>query len=181
MAGTLMTFSVVITQALPRLGITVSPAEADAWLHLWQVVGHFLGVDSTLIPQTVAEGEELMDLIRARQWARSDDGVLLARTLVDLMQQAVPGRAFDGIPLALVRRLAGDHAADLLGLPRADWTTVLLNVKGAVDAAFDLDDELERSKVFADVSHVLMKKIVTFEREGKDAQFRMPRALKPPK
>jgi squalene cyclase len=176
LAGTLMTFSIVILQALPRLGVELQPGEGEAWLHLWQVLGHLLGVSPDLVPNDIGEGEQLMDLIRARQWARSADGLTLARYLIELMQQAVPGRALDGIPVALVRRLAGDHAADLLGLPRADWTTVLLNAMGSVAAA-DLDDELTRSRVFAEASHLVMRGVVEIVREGRNAKFRMPSAL----
>nr|UXE44853.1 hypothetical protein Hi04_10k_c3807_00018 [uncultured bacterium] len=178
LAGTLMTFSVVILQALPRLGIEVSQGDAEAWLHLWQVIGHAMGVKPELVPENVAQGEQLMDLIRAGQWARSEDGLSLARALVELMQEALPGRLLDGFPVALIRHLAGDHVADLLGLPRADWTSLLINAKGALDKAFDLDDELERSRLFAQVSHRLMERLVLFEREGKQTQFRIPRSLR---
>ncbi|MBL8950368.1 MAG: DUF2236 domain-containing protein [Myxococcaceae bacterium] len=177
LAGTLMTFSVVILDALPKLGVQLTDAEAEAWLHLWQVTGHLLGVRPELVPRDVADGVQLMELIRARQWARSDDGVVLGRALVELMQEALPGPLVDGLPVALIRRLAGDHAADLLGLPKADWTTVVLNAGSALDALFDLDDELARSAVLAGCSQRLMQAVVLFEREGKRARFRMPVAL----
>jgi squalene cyclase len=184
MAGTLMTFSVVILDALPRLGIEVSDAEADAWLHLWQLVGHLLGVQRDVVPNTVDEGEQLMDLIRAGQWRRSDDGVQLARVLIELMQEGLhnvlPTHLLDGLPLALVRRLAGDHASDLLGLPTADWTTHLINAGVAIGTTFDLEDELSRARLFAKVSHEIMAGVVLFEREGKQAQFRIPKSLQKP-
>ncbi len=177
LAGTLMTFSVVILEALPKLGVELTTAEAEAWLHLWQVAGHLLGVRPDVVPRDVAEGAELMELIRARQWARSADGVELGRALVALMQEAVPGQLFDGLPVALIRRLAGDHAADLLELPRADFTAVLLRAGSALDAAIDLDDERTHSALWARVSHEMMRGVVQFEREGKSAHFRMPVAL----
>jgi hypothetical protein len=184
MAGTLMTFSVVILDALPKLGIEVSDAEADAWLYLWQLVGHLLGVRPDLVPNTVDEGEQLMDLIRAGQWRRSDDGVELTRVLIELMQEGLhnvlPTHLLDGVPLALVRRLSGDHAADLLGLPAADWTTHLINAGVAIGSTFDLEDELSRARLFAKISHEIMAGVVLFEREGKQAQFRIPKSLRKP-
>jgi squalene cyclase len=182
MAGTLMTFSVVILDALPRFGVQVSDAEAEAWLHLWQVVGHLMGVQPDLIPNTLDEGEQLMDLIRSGQWRRSDDGALLGRALIELMQEALEKELllpslFGGVPVALVRRLAGDHAADLLGIPTADWTSLLLNLGVELNAALNLDDELSRSRLFAEIAHRVMEGVVKYQREGKQAGFRIPSSL----
>ena len=99
-----------------------SPDEAEAFLHLWKVVGHYMGVDPRLLPRNVADGEALMEHIRATQWQASPEGAQLATALVGLMSKFLPGRALDGLPIAMMRELAGDHCADLLGLPQAGWT-----------------------------------------------------------
>jgi hypothetical protein len=43
-----------------------------------------------------------------------------------MIQEYLPGDGLDGMPVALIRYLAGDHCADMLGLPRADWTRHLM-------------------------------------------------------
>ncbi len=178
LAGTLMTFSVVTFDALKRLGVEVTPDEGEAWLHAWKVVGDLLGVSDALLPRDVSDAEELMEAIRDRQWARGEDGVELIKPLIETMQAYFPGDAFDGLPTALVRTLAGDHCADLLGLPQADWTRSLISVGTTVDQLLGGGTGDLSARLVAHVSHQLMEGIVMVERDGKQAKFRIPTALK---
>ncbi|MEY4576857.1 MAG: hypothetical protein RL701_1560, partial [Pseudomonadota bacterium] len=179
LVGTLLTFSLVTLDALERLGVDVSRAQAEAWLHAWKVVGALLGVCEELLPVDVADARALMDAIRARQWAPSDDGRLLAAALVHMMQDYFPGRALDGLPVALVRYLAGDHCADLLGLPRTDWTLLLVEAAYGLDKILDqVDVDSHLDTLLGYATHTLMKGIVTVEREGKQARFRIPLSLR---
>ena len=178
LAGTLMTFSVVTLDGLRLLEVPFSPAEADAWLHAWKVVGHFLGLRPEMLPSDLIDAQELMEAIRDRQWRPSVDGHELMRPLLELMQSYFPGDALDGFPVALVRALAGDHCADLLGLPEADWTRQLL------DAATVLDEWIPRgdsrspgAQLFAFATHLFMEGVVLASREGKNARFRIPTSL----
>ncbi len=178
MAGTLMTFSVVTLEAIDKLGVRVTPEVGEAWLHYWKVVGSILGVHPDLLPRDVDDGKLLMDAIRDRQWAESTAGKRLIKPLVRMMEAYFVGRAFDGIPTALVRFLAGDHCADILGLPESDWTRAL--IEGAAFVHEQLDDltpDDKISRVVAKLSHQMMKGIVLAEREGKHARFRLPRSL----
>jgi hypothetical protein len=178
LAGTLLTFSLVTLDALDRLGVAVSSAEASAWLHAWKVVGHLLGIREDMLPVDIADARALMDSIRARQWTSSDDGKTLIVPLVAMMQDYFPGRALDGLPIALVRHLAGDHCADLLGLPKTDWILLLTEAVYAYDVlrdAVNFDDQLD--KLFAHATHTLMKGVIVVEREGKQARFRIPKSL----
>ncbi len=178
LAGTLMTFSVVTLDAVERLGQPVSPAEADAWIHTWNVVGHLLGVRPELFPRSRSDGEGLMDAIRDRQWGRSDDGKKLIVPLVGLMQGYIPGNVFDGLPIALIRHLSGEQCADLLGLPQADWTRTVLNASLDIGALLKGLTPSERdAKIFAYFTHLIMKGIVAAERDGKEAAFRIPQSL----
>jgi squalene cyclase len=179
LAGTLMTFSVVTLEALRLLGVPFTAEEGDAWLHAWKVVGYFLGLKPELLPVDLIDAQELMEAIRDRQWRANEDGTLLARSVVGMMQDYFPGEAFDGFPIALVRTLAGDHCADLLGLPPADWTRMV------IDAGTALDQWIPRgapdspsTRMVAWASHLFMEGMVLAEREGKSAKFRIPKSLK---
>jgi hypothetical protein len=179
LAGTLMTFSVVTLDALQKLKVPVSPAEADAWLHTWKVVGVLLGVREELLPVDVADGEQLMEAIRDRQWESSGDGVALGSALVGLMQSYFPGALFDGLPVALIRTLSGDHCADLLRLPPADWSSQLIAAGSFLEGLLLKgrgDDPTD--KLLAWATHLFMEGMVLAEREGKDARFRIPPSLK---
>ncbi|MDP3502374.1 MAG: oxygenase MpaB family protein [Myxococcales bacterium] len=178
MAGTLMTFSVVVLDGLEKLGVQVSLEEQQAWLHAWKVVGHFMGVVPDMLPTDLDDAHELMEAIRDRQWRTSTDGAALTKALIEMMQQYFPGDAFDGFPVALVRLLAGDHCADLLGLPPADWTKHVIDVVAELETWLTAGDPTVVSRRLLDsASFAVMRMVVTVERDGKQAQFRIPPSL----
>lgn len=178
LAGTLMTFSVVTLDGLRLLEVPFTAEEGDAWLHAWKVVGHLLGLRDELLPTDLIDAEELMEAIRDRQWRSSDDGKVLAKPLVELMQSYFPGELLDGFPIALIRALAGDHCADLLGLPAADWTRQLLDAATVVNEWIPRGDSRSPSaRLFAWATHAFMEGVVLATREGKNARFRIPKSL----
>lgn len=89
LAGTLLTFSTLILEGLGKLGVDLTPDEQQAYLDSWRAVGSLMGVRPELIPATVAEGRELMDLIHRRQIAKSPEGVRLTEALLDAMSQGL--------------------------------------------------------------------------------------------
>jgi hypothetical protein len=177
MGGTLMTFSCVILDALRSLRVDFSPDEGEAFLHAWKVVGHIIGLDARLLPRDRGDGEALMEQIRRTQWQASPEGRQLAAALVAFMQKYLPGRAFNGLPITLMRDLAGDHCADLLSLPRADWTRRIVDTAGDIDAWLGLDRHSLGARLMAEASHHLMKGLVDAFRDGKQTTFRIPGAL----
>src|SRR6185295_10067178 len=64
LAGTLLSFSCVVVDGLRRLGLDVDDDEAEAWVHLWNVVGHVLGIRGDLLPRDLRDGEALFDVLR---------------------------------------------------------------------------------------------------------------------
>jgi len=177
LVGTLMTFSVITLESLALLGEQVSAAEAEAWIHTWNVVGSFLGIAPQLYPATAAEARDLKLLIQSRQWAPSEDGKMLIRALVKMMQSFLPFPA-RGLPIAMIRRLSGDRCAEILGLPTSLWRYGIdALVKGMSPFERVLGAELQR-RFFAPFTHLLMKGVVETEREGKQASFRLPLALR---
>lgn len=179
LAGTLLTFSMVTLDGIARLGIAVSAEEGEAWIHTWKAIGVVLGLEERLLPHNLEDARALMDAIRDRQWAPSEEGRALTRRLVELMADFVPGQAFDGVPVALIRYLAGDHCADLLGLPSTDWMRHLVEAAELVEPVLELGDrELGLSRLFERFRQQIMHAVVNVEREGKQARFRIPASLR---
>lgn len=176
LAGTLMTFSVVILDALRTLGVTVSEEESRAWLGAWRTIGGLLGVELQLIPTDVADGQELMEAIRDRQWRRTDDGRRFGAALVGMMQGYFPGALLDGIPVSLIRTLAGDGCAEVLQLPPADLTEWLVDLALVLGHAVPAGPPAQQA-FFAWVRQTLMKAEIFQSRGWKDAAFRLPPAL----
>ena len=125
LAFTLMTFSVVVLDAVEKLGTTVTAEEADGYFHSWNCVGHVLGVDRRLVADTIAQSRELWDRITERNWEASREGAAMTAALVGAMEHAVPGTIFDGFPSTMVRYLLGDDVGDMLDVRRRGWTSLL--------------------------------------------------------
>jgi hypothetical protein len=178
LSGTLLTFSAIILDALRRMGIAYTQQEAEAWIHTWNVLGTFLGVEPQFLTRDPDDARALMDLIQERQWAPSPDGRALTTTLIELMQSFMPTPALQGGPVAMVRHLVGDHCADLLNLPPSDWTRLLVEATDGGDAF--LAEALRSAglgKVFSAFRQAIMQGTVAVIRDGKNAPFRIPTSL----
>ena len=182
MAGTLMTFSIQILQGLQRLGIPVTDDEAEAYLHAWKVVGHIMGVNPELIPANVEAGFDLAYTIFDRQRGPSAAGEALTDALLAFLRQQIPGRLLDGLPATIMRYCIDDNVADMLGVPRSNWTIYLLWLE---EKFWRLLDRLEiryqrRAAVVTRYSHALLQGLVTIERGGNRPIFQIPSSLRAP-
>lgn len=179
LAGTLMTFSAVTFDAMRKLGVEATEAEGDDWMHLWAVVGHFLGVERGLVPGGIEDGRDLMDAIRERQWAPSPAGTRLAAALVEMMQRFFTRDHLRGFTPTMVRFLAGDQCADILDVAPADWTRAFVSAGAELLDLLDLDErETLLEKALGRIAHEAMEGIIDYQREGKRASFRIPDSLR---
>lgn len=121
MAYTLQTFAYVVLRGLKTMGAEVTPEQEDAYIHCWNVVGHVLGVDRSLIPEPepgdggpsrAVRAEMLYRAIRARQAGKTDDGVAITGALVDFVEKLLKEKVAPELPLKFLR------PDDLAKLPR---------------------------------------------------------------
>ncbi len=136
LCGTLMTFSAVILDGLEMLRVKLSDEEKAAYLYAWQVVGEIVGVHESLIPRTVQRADELKDVIRESEIGRSEQGIELTRALILAYQRLAEPKVLAGLPVALMRRFLGSYA-DVLEVPKADWTGVLVSIMVGLSGVFD--------------------------------------------
>lgn len=120
LAGTLMSFSSVVVDALRRLGVRVDDEEAEDYYYRWRAIGEMLGIDRTAIPADLAAARDLTDLIARRNHRRSAEGIEMSRALFELHANSLPP-GFGGAAPALTRYLMGDEMCDLVDLPRTRW------------------------------------------------------------
>jgi squalene cyclase len=180
LVGTMLAFSLVVTDALRALGFDVSDDEADAWFHLWRVTGVLLGISEQYLPATVAEGEQLMRVLRQRYWGASTEGTALTQATLAIMHKALPGKQWHGLPPALVRHLAGDACADLLELPRASWSRRLVE-GGALLLGKAVPRGLSRSALVTttqQVSFALMRALGELNIGDSPVTFQVPEELR---
>lgn len=112
---TLMTFSHVAVRGFQTLGVPMTDAQRDAYIHCWNLIGYLMGIREELLPATHADAAELFTAIRHRQAGASKAGQALTTALLGLLEAPMP-RALRGMPAALIRDLVGYETADMLGI-----------------------------------------------------------------
>lgn len=120
LAGTLMSFSSIVVDALRKLGVRVDDEEAEDYYYRWRSIAEMLGIDPVAIPPDLAAARALTDLIAQRNHRRSDEGIEMTRALVELHSSSLPP-GFAGAAPALTRYLMGDEMCALVDLPRSRW------------------------------------------------------------
>lgn len=181
LAGTLLTFSVVTFDAAKKMDAPLTATDGDAWIHHWAVVGHVLGIEDELLPREFTDAERLMEAFRERQWAASATGQQLAAALVNTMQDLFTRDIdhLDGLTPTLVRHFAGDRCADLLGLPNADWTRVIVEAVRDGRHIVHLKNRNRRiQRRLGEVAVKSMRWMTHIERGDKGAPFRLPESLR---
>jgi uncharacterized protein (DUF2236 family) len=120
LAGTLMSFSAIVVDALRKLGVRVDDEEAEDYYYRWRAIGQMLGIDPAAIPADLAGARELTDLIARRNHRRSDEGIEMTRALFDLHSESLPP-GFGGAAPGLTRYLMGTEMCALVDVPRTRW------------------------------------------------------------
>ena len=126
MVGTHLSLSYIVLDGLSKLGFYYSQEEAEAYLHLWNVIGAMLGIDEEMLPKSMKAAYWLEKRIRERHFRQSEAGIGLTKALLDCMTEAAPvAIAKDFLP-AYIRFLTGDKVADLLNVPAGARASVAL-------------------------------------------------------
>ncbi len=130
LAYTLLTFGYVFLRSLRKLGIGLRAADEEAYLHAWNVVGHVLGIDRSLMVDTMDQGEALMARMQARGRAdpvNPDPRPALGQALMQTMEKALPWNIVKPFPQLMTRYLCGRATANDLGLTQpVPWLSALL-------------------------------------------------------
>ena len=129
MAGTNLSFSYIILQGLKKMNIPFTDVEAENYLHLWNVIGYFLGVEEEFLPDTMKESFWLDKLIAERQFAPSEEGKILTKALLAVFEESVSS-FYNKTAIAQMRFLLGDKIADMVDVPKSTlFSGVLAGVR----------------------------------------------------
>lgn len=130
LAYTLLTFGYVFLRSMRRLGIGLPRHDEEAYLHAWNVVGHILGIERSLMVETMDQGKELMARMQARGRAEPvtpDPRPGLGQALMNTMANAIPWSIVKPFPQLMTRFLCGRETAGDLGLTKSvPWSSALL-------------------------------------------------------
>ena len=179
--ATMFTFSVVGIRSAQRLGVHFSDEDRDAYAHAWCVIGHLMGVRDDLLPLDFADSAVVWDRIVDKECqVPSPEGRQLTAAAIDVMQRLVPGRFGDGLPASGIRFLLGSQQADLLGVPRANWTAAVFapgRVLGAVMSRFNRDSTVG-TWVSERLGKALYEGFLAAERHGERPAFDVPEQVR---
>jgi hypothetical protein len=180
LAGTLVSFSAMVLDGLMKLGVDVTAAERDAYVHAWNVVGHILGLQAPLIPGNFDDAARLGQCIFDRQRGYTPEGEYLLKSLIECMQYATPGTLFDGFPITLIRFFMGDELSDEFHVPPTDWTR---HVMRPLQLLFSLSDDTgDVIQPVARLSEMFGRKLLEgycfMDRGGERHSFNIPTQLR---
>jgi hypothetical protein len=123
--GTLFSFSIIGLRVLERGGVRISADDAESYVHVWNVIGHLMGIRPDLLPLGRSDAETIFERIQVRNYASSDAGRELTAAAIEVMQELLELRFLRGVPAAGIREYLGAEVADMLGVPRARATKLL--------------------------------------------------------
>ncbi|MFE9680973.1 oxygenase MpaB family protein [Streptomyces sp. NPDC006285] len=121
-ADMLVTWHSLPTYAMRKMlewKVPITPAESVAYLHVWQVTAHMLGIRDEYIPATWTEANKQSDQVLDPILASTREGIELTDILLrQLAEQTSPGGIDRPLVNALARYLVGDQVADWDNIPR---------------------------------------------------------------
>jgi hypothetical protein len=137
--GTLFSFSVEGIKALRRAGIRVSDRQAEAYIHVWNLVGHQIGILDEILPLSWPDSFSLWEERRKLEHKQTPEGTELTLAAIDAMNElfALPSQ-MKGLPATGIRHFLGDETAELLGVPPGDWTKVIFEVMSRTDGLYEI-------------------------------------------
>lgn len=134
LAYTLLTFGYCFLKGMRTLGLGLSRADEEACLHVWNVMGHVLGVRRELMVDTMDEANALFERIQSSAGepiGPIDPRPALGRALMQTMERTIGLPVLRGLPVPLTRWLVGPGTARLIGVDeKVSWPTRLVFTLG---------------------------------------------------
>ena len=109
-----------------KSGDAPNESDAEAYLHLWNVISVIMGVDKELIPNNLREAFTMDKAIAKRQFRPSEEGKALTKALLNTIENFIESPILKPFPAAQMRYLMGDSVADILGIPKVSFEKKLM-------------------------------------------------------
>lgn len=126
MIGTNLSFSVLPVLGLKKMRYYLKQYDIKAYLHLWKVIGNFLGNNTEYLPNRYQEGVTLGDIISERHFKTSKEGRELTKALIIYLEKSIERRFPKEFVTTYMRFLLGNDTANILGIPTYNWTRLLM-------------------------------------------------------
>lgn len=148
MAGTNLSFSLIVIRGLRMLGFSVSQDDQAAFMHIWAVVGYLTGLDEDLIPENSRMAQQLDNSIKKRQFKISTQGQELTSSLTAHIMSVNKSKATAEDILGLMRYLLGQEIADMLAISAPDLPRYKLTLIKTMNLLKSFKPEGDSKKVY---------------------------------
>jgi hypothetical protein len=175
-----MAFSWVALDGLRKLGLVLTDADQEAYLHSWRVVGQMLGIQLEMLPKDMNDAAMLVQAIVRREFGASPEGKEMTTALTNMLVQVIPGNVFQAVPRLLIRYFLGKQWAEWLAVedcPLMDAIAGPLQLLG-LDRSSLLNESAAARALAQKVGRLLVSSLVYVERGGNRPAFSIPAELK---
>jgi hypothetical protein len=136
LAGTNLSFSLIVIRGLRKMGFTISYQEQMAYIKYWSWIGAVLGLKQELLPQNGKQALDLEKAISDRHFKPSLAGQELTKSLLNCFYSLNDEKQIKNVEIAgFMRFLLGDRVSDMLDVPRKKFPVskqLLLKLKATV-------------------------------------------------
>lgn len=122
MVFTIMTFSLMVVDAMQALGVEWSAQEAADYFHLWRMYGRLQGIEAKWMPDSLEDGRALCAAYAAEFTGPEQNpaGVALTRADLEMMRGLIPWPmrllGLGAAPEVYLLRMLGEEAAARVGV-----------------------------------------------------------------
>jgi hypothetical protein len=130
-------------------------------------VGYQLGILADLLPLGWEDSSTLWEEGKRREYGPTPEGRELTRAAIDCMQELFGFTHMPGLPATGIRHYLGNETADLLGVPKSDWTRVIFELMSRTDWLYEF--AMVRLPMMAPIASTLGRRLWRgFELYGRD-------------
>jgi len=154
-SGTLQTFNSFPIECSKQLDLNFSPEEEEAYLHMWNVSGYCLGVNPSLLPDSVDDAAGLCRSILRDCGGVNPIGKEMTANLLKSYVNATPLKFGYELHETMIRFYLGDVLAESLGIRPTIWNPYLVPTLKKVLPSWEIC--VESSKTIGSFSGVFSR------------------------
>ncbi len=122
MAGTNLSFSLVVIRGLRKMGFTISHQEQMVYIAYWSWIGAILGLAPELLPKDGKQAFDLEKAISDRHFKPSVAGQQLTKSLLQCFYSLNDEKQIKNVEIAgFMRFLLGNQISEILDLPNSNF------------------------------------------------------------
>ncbi|MBD3749216.1 MAG: DUF2236 domain-containing protein [Sphingobacteriales bacterium] len=137
MAGTNLSFSLIVIRGLRKMGFTISYQEQTDYIGYWSWVGKALGLHDDLLPKNGKQAFDLEKAISDRHFRSSIAGKELTKSLLQCFYSLNDEKQIKNQEIAgFMRFLLGEEVSNILDIPKSNFPVskqILLKLKASID------------------------------------------------